>query len=207
MSVNSRSFLPVVIVLICTSQVPGQTITSFNPAFGSAFDFYFIDVFGSGFAPGTVVLRFGNTVDSTAGATSTTHIQARVPTNAPLGPCLISVSLNGGPPAYSTQYFMVIGRGPFVTNFSPFAGSANTNVTVGGAHFAGVTNVSFNGKPGTGLAVALEYSLTVNAPNGVTTGPYRDQRVLYNHQQFLCAASHYWIFAAGRSVRYKCCVD
>jgi len=61
MSVNFRSFLPVVIVLICTSQVPGQTITSFNPAFGSAFDFYFIDVFGSGFAPGTVVLRFGNT--------------------------------------------------------------------------------------------------------------------------------------------------
>jgi hypothetical protein len=171
MSVNSRSFLPVVIVLICTSQVPGQTITSFNPTFGSAFDFYFIDVFGSGFAPGTVVLRFGNTVDPTAGATSTTHIQARVPTNAPLGPCLISVSLNGGPPAYSTQYFMVIGRGPFVTNFSPFAGSANTTVTVGGAHFAGVTNVSFNGKPGTGLTVALEYSLTVNAPNGVTTGP------------------------------------
>jgi hypothetical protein len=66
---------------------------------------------------------------------------------------------------------MVIGRGPFVTNFSPFAGSANTTVTVGGAHFAGVTNVSFNGKPGTSLVVALEYSLTVNAPNGVTTGP------------------------------------
>jgi hypothetical protein len=171
MSVNSRAFLPVVIVLICTSQISGQTITSFSPTFGSAFDFNFIDVFGTGFAPGTVVLRFGNTVDPTAGATSTTHIQARVPTNAPLGPCLISVSLNGGPPAFSTQSFMVIGRGPFVTNFTPFAGSANTNVTVGGAHFAGVTNVSFNGKPGTGLIVTLEYSLTVNAPNGVTTGP------------------------------------
>src|SRR5215475_5327696 len=171
MSVISRSFLPVVTVLICTSQAPAQTISSFNPTFGSAFDFFFIDVFGSGFAPGTVTLKFGNTVDPTAGATSTTHIQARVPTNAPLGPCLISVSLNGGPPAFSTEYFMVIGRGPFVTNFSPYAGSANTTVTVGGAHFAGVTNVSFNGKPGTGLAVALEYSLTVNAPNGVTTGP------------------------------------
>jgi hypothetical protein len=171
MSVISRAFLPVAIVLICTGQVFGQTITSFNPTFGSAFDFNFIDVSGSGFAPGTVTLKFGNTVDPTAGATSTTHIQARVPTNAPLGPCLISVSLNGGPPAYSTQYFMVIGRGPFVTNFTPFAGSANTNVTVGGAHFAGVTNVSFNGKPGTGLIVTLEYSLTVNAPNGVTTGP------------------------------------
>src|SRR5215475_5482558 len=171
MSVISRSFLPVVIVLICTSQVSGQTITSFNPTFGSAFDFNFIDVFGSGFAPGTVTLKFGNTVDPTAGATSTTHIQARVPTNAPLGPCLISVSLNGVPPAFSTQSFTIIGRGPFVTNFSPFAGSANTTVTVGGAHFAGVTNVSFNGKPGTGLVVALDYSLTVNAPNGVTTGP------------------------------------
>jgi hypothetical protein len=171
MRVNSALFLPVVIVLVCTSEASAQNISSFNPTYGSAFDFNFIDVFGSGFAPGTISLKFGNTVDPTAGATSTTHIQARVPTNAPLGPCLISVSLNGGPPAFSTQYFMVIGRGPFVTNFSPNVGSANTTVTVGGTHFAGVTNVSFNGKPGTSLVVALDYSLTVNAPNGVTTGP------------------------------------
>src|SRR5215475_10184668 len=122
MRVNTRSFLLLIVVLISASHVPGQTITSFNPTFGSAFDFNFIDVFSSGFAPGTLTLKFGDTVDPTAGATSTTHIQARVPTNAPLGPCLISVSLNGGPPAYSTQYFMVIGRGPFVTNFSPYAG-------------------------------------------------------------------------------------
>jgi uncharacterized repeat protein (TIGR01451 family) len=117
------------------------------------------------------VVKFGSAQDPTAGATSDTHIQARVPASAPLGDCLISVSKNGGPPALSPQFFTVIGPGPYVTNFTPNVGSANTTVTIGGAHFSGVTNVSFNGKAGTSLTVTLDYSLTVHAPVGVTSGP------------------------------------
>lgn len=171
MSVCSRFFLAVILLLFCAGLAPGQNISSFSPMFGSSNDLSFVDINGSGFSGGTLVVKYGNAQDLSAGATSDTHIQSRVPSTAPIGPCLISVSKNGGSTVYSPQFFTVIGPGPYVTNFSPNAGSANTLVTIGGAHFAGVTNVSFNGKSGTGLAVTLDYSLTVHAPNGVTCGP------------------------------------
>jgi hypothetical protein len=166
-----RFFFPVILPLLGASLVSGQNISSFNPMFGSSSDLTFIDINGSGFSGGTLVVKFGSAQDINAGATSDTHIQAHVPASAPLGQCLISVSINGGPPALSPQFFTVIGPGPYVTNFSPNVGSANTTVTIGGAHFSGVTNVSFNGKSGTSLAVTLDYSLTVHAPGGVTSGP------------------------------------
>jgi uncharacterized repeat protein (TIGR01451 family) len=158
-------------MLLGASLASGQNISSVSPMFGSSSDLTFVDINGSGFSGGTLVVKFGNAQDPTAGATSDTHIQARVPASAPLGDCLISVSKNGGPPALSPQFFTVIGPGPYVTNFTPNMGSANTTVTIGGAHFSGVTNVSFNGKAGTSLAVTLDYSLTVHAPVGVTSGP------------------------------------
>jgi hypothetical protein len=171
MSFASRVFVFPLLLLAGTGGLLAQNITSFSPMFGSSNDLTFVDINGSGFSGGTLVVKFGNAQDMSAGATSDTHIQARVPSTAPLGPCLISVSKNGGSPAFSPQFFTVIGPGPYVTNFSPYAGSANTMVTIGGAHFSGVTNVSFNGKSGTGLAVTLDYSLTVRAPSGVTSGP------------------------------------
>jgi large repetitive protein len=158
-------------LLLGTSVVSAQNISSFSPMFGSSNDLSFVDINGSGFSGGTLVVKFGNAQDLSAGATSDIHIQARVPSSAPTGQCLISVSKNGGPPAFSPQFFTVIGPGPYVTNFTPYVGSSNTTVTIGGAHFAGVTNVSFNGKSGTSLAVTLDYRLTVNAPGGVTSGP------------------------------------
>jgi uncharacterized repeat protein (TIGR01451 family) len=171
MRFSSRFFVPVILLLLGANLVCGQSISSFSPAFGSSNDLSFIDINGSGFAGGTLVVKYGNAQDLTAGATSDTHIQSRVPSTAPLGQCLISVSKNGGPPAFSSQFFTVIGPGPYVTNFNPYFGAAATMVTIGGAHFSGVTNVSFNGKSGTSLAVALDYSLTVRAPSGVTSGP------------------------------------
>src|SRR6267378_5928184 len=171
MRFSSRFFVSVILLLLGTRLVSGQNISSFSPMFGSSNDLSFIDINGSGFSGPSLVVLFGSARDLTAGATSDTHIQARVPANAPPGPCLIGVSVNHGPTNYSPQFFTVIGPGPYVTNFSPYVGSANTTVTIGGAHFAGVTNVSFNGKSGTGLAVTLDYSLTVHAPGGVTSGP------------------------------------
>lgn len=171
MSFKSRFFVSLLIVLAGTSRLLGQSITSFSPMFGSSNDLTFVDINGSGFSGGTLVVKFGNAQDMSAGATSDTHIQARVPSTAPLGQCLISVSKNGGAPALSPDYFTVIGPGPYVTNFTPISGTVGTTVTIGGTHFTGVTNVSFNGKSGTGLAVTLDYSLTVHAPAGVTSGP------------------------------------
>src|SRR5262245_28522712 len=135
----SRLFIPVILPLLGTSMVSGQSISSFSPTFGSSSDLTFIDINGSGFSGGTLVVKFGNAQDTTAGATSDTHIQARVPASATNGDCLISVSKNGGPPALSSQYFTVIGPGPYVTNFNPNIGTDNTIVTIGGAHFSGVT--------------------------------------------------------------------
>src|SRR2546430_16451640 len=113
MSVSSRLFLPVILVLFSAGLALGQNISSFNPMFGSSNDLSFVDINGSGFSGGTLVVKFGNAQDTSAGATSDIHIQARVPSTAPLGPCLISVSKNGGQPALSPHDFTAIRPGPY----------------------------------------------------------------------------------------------
>src|SRR5690349_17144351 len=101
--------------------LPGA-VTSFYPPLGATGDQ--VTISGSGFYPGTLVVRFNGTQDPSAQATAAdgSTIMAKVPTNAISGP--ISVSVNGGPPASSAQDFTVIGPGPYVTNFSPYVGSA-----------------------------------------------------------------------------------
>src|SRR6185295_16778420 len=109
--------------------------------------------------------------DPTAAATLAdgTQIAARVPAGATTGP--ISVSVNGGPPASSAQDFIVIGPGPYITSFSPSAGSAGTTVIVDGVHLNTATNAYFNGVKGLNFFVQTVNRLQVDAPPGVVTGP------------------------------------
>lgn len=95
------------------------------------------------------------------------RITARVPSGATNGP--ISVTTTYGT-SNTVDSFTVIGAGPYIASFSPPAGMDGTPVTLDGAHFSAVTNVSFNGKPGVNLFVASDTSIQVKAPAGVTTG-------------------------------------
>ncbi len=158
--------------------VPGwlsaASITSFTPTYGAAGDPGYISIYGTGFYPGTLDVRFNGVQDPTAAATLAdgTLIQARVPAGAPLGPGRIRIRVGSSDWAESREDFTVIGPGPYVHSFSPAGGSAGTLVTLTGAHFAGVTNVTFNGRPVTNpLPPPSDTQMQVNAPAGVTTGP------------------------------------
>src|SRR5215813_1845752 len=171
MSFSTRLSHSLTLLLLSAGVVSAQSISSFSPTFGAYNDPTFVDINGSGFAPGTLVVKFGTNVCTTAGATSSTHIQARVPTNAPSGPCHISVQINGGTPAQSAALFTVIGPGPYISDFDPIIGASGAVVSINGAHFNGVTNVTFNGKTTLGTNISSFTNIQATAPPGVTSGP------------------------------------
>jgi hypothetical protein len=65
--------------------------------------------------------------------------------------------------------FTVIGAGPYLADFSPQIGTPGTEVSLDGAHFLGVTNVSFGTRRGTNLFKQSDIRILVDAPPGVET--------------------------------------
>ena len=65
----------------------------------------------------------------------------------------------------------VIDETPIVSDFDPPSGSALTRLTIFGDDFIGVSEVAFNGVPGTNLMIVSKNELRVIAPKGITTGP------------------------------------
>ena len=154
--------------LLCVQAAAAPTVSSFSPSFGSPGDPTTITINGSGFSPGALVVKFNGVQDLTAGATSTTMIQARVPAGAPVGSQPIFVSV-GGVPTASANDFTVIGPGPFINGFSPQIGSAGADVTITGAHFTSGMTVRFNGVASVTNA-SSSTSFTVKVPAGATSG-------------------------------------
>src|SRR5436190_1816817 len=158
--------------LVCVAgPVWGVSVASFSPPLGSSGEQ--VTIYGTGFDPaGTLVVKFNGARDFTAQVTAAdgTVIQAKVPTNAPLGAGPISVQINGGSAASSLQDFTVIGPGPYITNFTPYFGAGDAQVIIGGVHFANPTNMAnaayFNGKPGTRFFVQSDSSIQVFTPVG-----------------------------------------
>ncbi len=163
--------LGAILLLIGRQSGFGQTISSNYPEFGSPGDP--VTIYGSGFAPGgsppaSLVVKFNNTTDPTAGVVADNVIQAVVPSGATTG--RIKVQINGGPLVQSPQNFTVVGAGPYVTDFSPDIGSAGATITLDGGHFDNATGVNFNGVPGTNFNPA-QNQIQVMVPVGATTGP------------------------------------
>ena len=150
----------------------GPIINSFTPAFGSASDATYITITGSGFTPGTLVVKFNGVTDASAGVTDAggNTIQAHVPVGATNGTNPLFVSV-GGVGTFSAQNFTVIGPGPYITGFTPATGGAGAAVTINGAHFTNPLTVKFNGVTAPGAATGDGASVSANAPAGVTSGP------------------------------------
>lgn len=162
-----------VTMLLGAGQLFGSpAISSFSPNFGSSIDGY-ITIHGSGFWPGSLVVKFNGVRDYTAGVTTEIGeivIKAQVPTNAPNGSNPIYVEVNGFY-TYSAEDFTVIGSGPYITGFSPSIGGGGAAVTISGAHFENPLTVKFNGVTAPPTNTGSYTSFVVNAPAGVTTGP------------------------------------
>src|SRR5258706_8858838 len=145
------------------------SISSFDPTLGSPGES--VTIYGSGFYPGTLVVRFNGTIDGTAAATAAdgTVIQAHVPAGATTGP--ISVTVNGANAGSSLQDFTVIGPGPYITGFSPAVGGPTATVFVDGVHFLTATNGYFNGRAGANFFVQSDIQLKMDVPAGASTRP------------------------------------
>ena len=152
------------------------TVSSFSPGFGAPGDS--ITINGTGFYPGTPVVKFNGVTDTTAKATTTTLIQAKVPVGATTG--RISVQ-NGTSTGTSISNFVVIGSGPYVTDFTPSVGSDFTSVELHGVHFTTATNCYFAGVPASSFFVSSDTLITMTAPAGVISGPLSVRSPLGNY--------------------------
>jgi uncharacterized repeat protein (TIGR01451 family) len=158
-------------MLVAAGQLRGApVISSFSPKFGASGDPGFITINGSGFSPGTLVVKFNGVTDPTATATTASQIQARVPAGAPLGAGPISVSV-AGQETLSSEDFTVIGPGPYISGFTPSIGNSGTPVTITGAHFSNPVTVKFTGANPFNTNAAATTQFTVLVPAGAMSGP------------------------------------
>ena len=167
-----------VTLIAFTAKATGPTIGSFTPNFGASNDPGFITINGTGFSPGTLLVKF-NGVEALPGygATDVNTIQAHIRAGTPKGTGYVFVSVNGvQAPTNNGVFFTVIGpNDPYVTDFSPATGvPGSTVVTFNGVHFANssfITAVKFNGISASFGPVNSDSTFTATVPVGATTGP------------------------------------
>ena len=163
------------VILFSLTGHAAPSISSFTPNYGASNDPTYITITGSGFFPGTLVVKFNGVQDPAAFATlaNGTEIQAHVAAGTPKGTGYVFVSVNGAQaPTNNGVLFTVIGPSdPYVETFSPTTGiPGSTPVTLTGTHFTGMTALRFNGV-NAAFSVTDDSSITVTVPAGTTTGP------------------------------------
>jgi hypothetical protein len=158
-------------------------INSFTPNRGSSNDPNYIVITGSGFSPGTLVVKFNGVLATNYAATLAdgTEIQARIRIGTPSGKGPVFVSVNGSmAPTNGGPFFTVIGpNDPYVDSFSPVKGNAGgTVVTIAGTHFSGspAVTVKFNGVVASHNPITEDTNIIATVPSGAQTGPISIER-------------------------------
>jgi hypothetical protein len=141
----------------------GSVITGFTPSSGSTNTEVIID--GGDFTSASAVTFNGT--NASFSVTAPSQIHAFVPALATTG--LIRVTTPGGTAASSSN-FVVTGKAPIITGFSPFAGKPGDPVVLEGVNFITVTNVSFNGVNATNFAATSDTQITAIVPPGTSSG-------------------------------------
>ena len=169
MSLKSVFLRTVLLGLIACGQVLGApVINSFSPTAGAPGDQ--VQLTGSGFLSGTFVLQFWNGATVTSGfINSDTLMTVVVPPGITTGP--ISIQQGAGAPLYTANNFLAVGNGPYITDFSPVAGSVNDTVVINGVHLSNPIGVRFAGVNATQFnANAAGTQISTRVPNGATNG-------------------------------------
>lgn len=164
---NSKSFILSVICFagLADGNTFGQSISGFFPSYGSVGEMVRIE--GSGFT-GVTGVKFFNNKSASFSVTSDTQINAVVPSGAVTGAIIV---MKGANTATSADDYIVIGPGPYVTDFSPVSGSGGTEVTLNGVHFTGVNVVKFNGTNGFITQLTSDTQIKITPQAGFSTGP------------------------------------
>jgi uncharacterized repeat protein (TIGR01451 family) len=172
-SMNHSSVLRHVALFWCCCGFPvwavQPIIDSFSPEVGAAGDK--INVYGSGFNQANIHLYFWQNVTPAFVVISDTQIQATVPSGIGTGP--LGVQLGTGSIGYTTDDFLPIGSGPYISSVSPTFGATNdTGIFISGVHLTNALSVTFGGvAAGPPSRSADGYSLTVTVPYGAKSGP------------------------------------
>ena len=170
---NHSSVLRHVALFLCccgfSAYAVVPTITSFSPEVGTAGDK--INIFGSGFNQLNVNLYFWQNVPAAYSLLSDTYIQATVPSGISTGP--LAIQLGTGTPVYTTDDFLPIGSGPYISSVSPTLGATNdTGIVISGVHLTNALSVTFGGVTAAPPSRSADgYSLTVTVPYGAKSGP------------------------------------
>jgi hypothetical protein len=146
------------------------TISGFTPGFGKVGSKVVIS--GSSFTGATAV-DFGSS-DPSAQATGSKisvkdgSISATVPTGALTGTITVETPRGN---ATSADDFTVIATPPNPTGVSPNHGGYTANVTITGDTLAGVTAITFNGKPQKAFTIVDDTEIDTTVPLGAPIGP------------------------------------
>jgi len=120
---------------------------------------------GANFAKATAV-KF-NGVAASFVVTADTQIQAIVPASALSGPVSVTTAAGSG---QSTNAFIVIGAGPYVSGFSPTNGPVGATVIISGAGFTQASAVLFGGTNAV-FGVTADTQIHAVVPAGAVSGP------------------------------------
>ena len=143
--------------------VPAPVLTTLSPSAGPIGSS--LAIAGSSLRNASQVTFNGTPAAGFVENTAGTLLTVTVPAGATTGPVVVTT-----PNGVSNGLTFTVG--PTITSLSPTFGGPGTQVTVAGSHFAGTTQVTFNGTAAPGFVVNVAgTSLTVAAPVGVTTGP------------------------------------
>ena len=122
-------------------------------------------------ATGTGALTYqwsknGSVISGATAATYTTPVTAVVDNGA----TFTAKVTNSVGTVTSSAATLTLNLPPTITSFTPISGGVGTSVALTGTNYTGVTAVKFNGIAASSYTVGGATSITVVAPNGVTTG-------------------------------------
>ncbi len=141
--------------------VAAPTISSFNPS--SAGSGNTVTITGTGFI-GVTAVSFDGTSATSFSVVSSTTITAIVSTGTSGS---ISVTAAGGTATIAGFTFLVP---PTISSINPTAAGTGATVTITGANFVGITNVSFGVTPAASFTVVSPTTITAVVANG-SSGP------------------------------------
>ncbi|MBU1092392.1 IPT/TIG domain-containing protein, partial [Patescibacteria group bacterium] len=148
-------------------ELPAPTITSIDPQWGDQTGGTLVDIYGTGFVIGAVVL-FDTSFATDIAVESSTHITANTPAH---GEGLVDVRVINpdDQPGVLTDGYTYLGSGnlpPIVTGIDPQWGdqTGDTAVTITGAGFIAGATVLFDTSPATAVVVVSGTEITAFTP-------------------------------------------
>jgi hypothetical protein len=156
---------------IAIGGIGGPFITSIDPNFGAAGGWEAAQLLGAGFT-GTTAVTFGGNNVASFSVVSAGVVDVITPPGVLFSNVDVEIITGQGSHTLVASYIYLFDPLPSIDMVSPSSGAlaGGTVVTVSGDSVIGVTDVTFGGVSGTGLAVTSATTLTVTTPAGAAAG-------------------------------------